>query len=103
MPLHKFILTNSGEAVNSNMAMMSESIKSIGISLLGGNANIQGKFELGIDYIGATTDVSGSSPGSPTSRISLNLFPLRLTIFQAQLLLQQKKMLLQHLKCSAVE
>ncbi|KAG8964796.1 hypothetical protein FRC00_001143 [Tulasnella sp. 408] len=66
VPLHKFILTNSGEAVNSNMAMMSESIKSIGISLLGGNANIQGKFELGIDYIGATTDPNDLPSTTPT-------------------------------------
>ncbi|KAG9017146.1 hypothetical protein FRB90_001570 [Tulasnella sp. 427] len=68
VPLHKFILTNSGEAVNSEMAMMSESIKSIGISLLGSNANLQGKFELGIDYIGATADVNdlpGTTPIKP--------------------------------------
>lgn len=73
VPLHKFILTNSGEAVNSTMAMMSESIKSIGISLLGGNANIQGKFELGIDYIGATADVSRLFTGKRGPRFELNL------------------------------
>ncbi|KAG8900522.1 hypothetical protein FRB99_005992 [Tulasnella sp. 403] len=58
VPLNKFILTNSGEAVNSDMTMMKEAIRSVGISLLGGNANIQGKFELGIESISATNDSS---------------------------------------------
>ena len=58
VPLNKFILVNSGEAVNSDMAMMTEAIRSIGVSLLGGNANIHGKFELGLDSISATNGVS---------------------------------------------
>lgn len=57
LPLNNFMLTNSGEAVNTDMTMMKESVKSIGISLLGGNANIHGKFELTIDSIGATNEV----------------------------------------------
>jgi NADH dehydrogenase [ubiquinone] 1 alpha subcomplex assembly factor 1 len=51
------MLTNSGEAVSSDMRMMQEAIRSVGISLLGGKANIQGHFELGIDCIGATNEV----------------------------------------------
>jgi len=58
IPFKSFMLTNSGEAVSSEMTMMQEAIRSVGVSLLGGKANIQGQYELGIDCIGATNDVS---------------------------------------------
>lgn len=61
VPLDKFILTNSGEAVNNDMEMMRQAVRTIGISLLGGNANIQGHFELGIQSISAVNDVGISS------------------------------------------
>ncbi|KAG8932038.1 hypothetical protein FRC02_001727 [Tulasnella sp. 418] len=60
IPFSSFILTNSGEAVSSDMTMMREQIRSIGISLLGGKANVQGPFELGIDSIGLTNDKADS-------------------------------------------
>lgn len=74
MPLSKFILTNSGEAVNSEMTMMAEAVRSVGISLLGGNANIHGKFELAIESIGATNEVrihSGPAIQAESKNISI--------------------------------
>lgn len=43
--------TNAGEMSEFQMEMMTESIKSVGISLLGGNSGVEGKYELGIDSI----------------------------------------------------
>jgi len=56
VPFNNFILTNSGEAVNTDLVMMREAIRSVGISILGGNVNVQGKFELGLDSINATNE-----------------------------------------------
>ena len=58
IPLNDFVLTNSGEVVQQQMAMMHEKIRSIGISILGGNANVSGQYELGIDSIRAVNEVT---------------------------------------------
>ncbi|KAF9484324.1 complex I intermediate-associated protein CIA30 [Pholiota conissans] len=51
IPFTSFVRTNAGEMSEYQMEMMTESIKSIGISLLGGNSGVEGKYELGIDSI----------------------------------------------------
>ena len=56
--MNDFVLTNSGEVVQQQMAMMQERIRSIGISILGGNANVSGQYELGIDSIRAVNEVT---------------------------------------------
>lgn len=40
-----------GEVSTNQMRMYREKIKSVGISMLGGNSNVEGKYELGIDSI----------------------------------------------------
>ncbi|KAF8199656.1 complex I intermediate-associated protein CIA30 [Pholiota molesta] len=51
IPFDSFVRTNAGEMSEFQLEMMTESIKSIGISLLGGNSGVEGKYELGIDSI----------------------------------------------------
>lgn len=36
-------------------------VRTIGISILGGNAHVSGRFELGVDYVGALQSVSSFS------------------------------------------
>lgn len=38
------------------MKMLREKVKSVGISILGGNSGVEGKYELGIDSIRAVNE-----------------------------------------------
>ena len=51
IPFRSFVRTNAGEMAEFQIEMMTENIKSVGISLLGGNSGVEGKYELGIDSI----------------------------------------------------
>lgn len=53
IPLSSFVLTNSGEIVDTQMEMRRSHIRTIGISLLGGKSGIEGPYELGIENIRA--------------------------------------------------
>lgn len=53
IPLLSFVLTNSGEIVETRMEMLRDRIRTIGISVLGGKSGIEGSYELGIDSIRA--------------------------------------------------
>ncbi|KAG8890756.1 hypothetical protein FRB98_004801 [Tulasnella sp. 332] len=59
VPISNFFLTNSGGIVNTKMTMAAESIRTIGVSLLGGKALSGGRFQLEIESIGATNEAGG--------------------------------------------
>jgi NADH dehydrogenase [ubiquinone] 1 alpha subcomplex assembly factor 1 len=62
IPLSSFVLTNSGEIVETRMEMLRERVRTVGISLLGGKSGVEGPYELGIDNIRAVNpeDVTNS-------------------------------------------
>ncbi|KAF9036171.1 complex I intermediate-associated protein 30-domain-containing protein [Panaeolus papilionaceus] len=51
IPFRAFVRTNRGEMAETQLPMSREKIKSVGISMLGGNSNVEGSYELGIDEI----------------------------------------------------
>ncbi|EPQ52693.1 CIA30-domain-containing protein [Gloeophyllum trabeum ATCC 11539] len=53
IPFDDFVLTNAGEVASKEMTMARDKVRSIGISLLGGNSGVEGPYELGIDSIRA--------------------------------------------------
>ncbi|KAI0366279.1 complex I intermediate-associated protein CIA30 [Pilatotrama ljubarskyi] len=63
IPFKDFVLTNAGELVPHQVQMYRERIRTIGISLLGGNSGVEGPYELGIDAISAVNaeDVTDAS------------------------------------------
>ncbi|KAG6850703.1 hypothetical protein H0H93_009861 [Arthromyces matolae] len=65
IPFENFVRTNSGELSSNQIQMAREGIRTIGISLLGGNSGISGKYELGIDSIRIVNeeDVIRTRPG----------------------------------------
>jgi NADH dehydrogenase [ubiquinone] 1 alpha subcomplex assembly factor 1 len=69
IPFDNFVRTNSGEMSESQIKMYQEKIRSVGISLLGGNSAVTGKYELGIDTIRAVNEedveATSVSPHSP--------------------------------------
>lgn len=56
IPLSDFVLTNQGDLVQHQVKMMSEKVRTIGISILGGKSRTQGKYELGIESIRAVNE-----------------------------------------------
>lgn len=69
IPFENFILTNTGELVQHQITMMRERIRTVGISLLGGNSGVPGSYDLGIDSIRAVNEEDVSRP--PCKRFSL--------------------------------
>ncbi|KAF9453454.1 complex I intermediate-associated protein CIA30 [Macrolepiota fuliginosa MF-IS2] len=67
IPFDNFVRTNSGEVSDAQIEMYREKIRSIGISLLGGNSGAAGRYELGIDSIGVTNDefIEPTARGEP--------------------------------------
>jgi NADH dehydrogenase [ubiquinone] 1 alpha subcomplex assembly factor 1 len=65
IPFSSFVLTNSGEIVETQMEILRERVRTIGISILGGKSGVEGPYELGIDNIRAVNpeDVT-NSPGT---------------------------------------
>ncbi|KLO13066.1 CIA30-domain-containing protein [Schizopora paradoxa] len=53
IPFSAFALTSYGELTDSSVTMEGERIRWLGISILGGNAGVEGPFELGLDSIKA--------------------------------------------------
>ncbi|CCM02288.1 uncharacterized protein FIBRA_04376 [Fibroporia radiculosa] len=53
IPFNDFVLTNVGEVSPQQITMFRERIRTVGISLLGGNSGAEGPYELGVDYIRA--------------------------------------------------
>jgi len=51
IPFSNFVRTNSGEMSKNQLKLYREKIRSIGVSILGGNSGLEGSYELGIDSI----------------------------------------------------
>ncbi|PCH42666.1 complex I intermediate-associated protein CIA30 [Wolfiporia cocos MD-104 SS10] len=56
IPFDEFVLTNTGEVSQQQMTMFRERLRTIGISILGGNSGVEGPYELGIDSIRAVNE-----------------------------------------------
>ncbi|KAJ3523530.1 hypothetical protein NM688_g8713 [Phlebia brevispora] len=56
IPFESFVLTNTGEIVQHQIEMYREKIRTIGISILGGNSGVEGPYELNIDSIRAVNE-----------------------------------------------
>ncbi|KAF9648926.1 complex I intermediate-associated protein CIA30 [Thelephora ganbajun] len=56
IPFDDFVLTNTGEIVEDQTEICKEGIRTVGISLLGGNSGVEGSYELGIDSIRAVNE-----------------------------------------------
>ncbi|RDB26387.1 Complex I intermediate-associated protein 30, mitochondrial [Hypsizygus marmoreus] len=72
IPFDNFVRTNSGELSQDQIKMYREKIRSIGISLLGGNSGSAGPYELGIDSIRIVNDedVIRTPPGERLPQLS---------------------------------
>ncbi|KAF9532592.1 NADH:ubiquinone oxidoreductase intermediate-associated protein 30 [Crepidotus variabilis] len=51
IPLESFVRTNAGRMSENQIEMWKEKVKSVGISLLGGNSGVEGKYELNVESI----------------------------------------------------
>ena len=71
IPFDNFVRTNAGELSQHQMPMHRERIKSIGISILGANSGVEGKYELGLDTIKLVNedDVTYAPPGTYSAPI----------------------------------
>lgn len=71
IPFDNFVRTNAGELSQHQMPMHRERIKSIGISILGANSGVEGKYELGLDTIKLVNedDVTYAPPGTYSTAI----------------------------------
>jgi len=56
IPFTNFVRTSAGELADTQASMYREKVKSIGISLLGGNSGASGQYELGIESIRAVNE-----------------------------------------------
>ncbi|KAF9237634.1 NADH:ubiquinone oxidoreductase intermediate-associated protein 30 [Melanogaster broomeanus] len=62
VPFDNFILTNTGELVQDQITMYRERIRTVGISLLGGNSGVSGPYDLGIHSIRVVNDEDVTRP-----------------------------------------
>ncbi|KAG6373431.1 hypothetical protein JVT61DRAFT_6582 [Boletus reticuloceps] len=62
IPFNNFILTNTGELVQHQMSMFRQRIRTVGISMLGGNSGVSGSYDLGIHSIRAVNEEDLSRP-----------------------------------------
>ncbi|KAI0703804.1 complex I intermediate-associated protein CIA30 [Cytidiella melzeri] len=62
IPFNSFVLTNTGEISSEQVTMYRERVRTIGISLLGGNSGVEGTYELGIDSIRAVNEEDVTTP-----------------------------------------
>ncbi|KAI0067375.1 complex I intermediate-associated protein CIA30 [Artomyces pyxidatus] len=56
IPFDAFVLTNTGEIASDQITMLTARIRTVGISLLGGNSGVEGPYELGVDEIRAVNE-----------------------------------------------
>jgi hypothetical protein len=56
IPFDGFVMTKAGTINTQPVSMLRERIRSVGISLLGGNSGVEGPYELGIDEIRAVNE-----------------------------------------------
>jgi len=62
IPFDNFILTNTGELVQHQITMYRERVRTVGISLLGGNSGVSGPYDLGIHSIRAVNEEDVTKP-----------------------------------------
>lgn len=62
IPFDNFILTNTGELVQHQITMFRQRIRTVGISMLGGNSGVSGSYDLGIHSIRAVNEEDVSRP-----------------------------------------
>lgn len=72
--------TNYGEMSENQISMLRERIRSVGISILGGNGGIEGKYELGIDSVRLVNEEDIESPLGVVLRFTRQLW-LMLTLY----------------------
>ncbi|KAI0926258.1 hypothetical protein AcV5_008763 [Taiwanofungus camphoratus] len=70
IPFDSFVLTNAGEVSQHQITMFRERVRTIGISLLGGNSGVAGPYELGLDSIRAVNDEDVPSAAAPKKEAS---------------------------------
>lgn len=73
IPFGAFALTSYGELATgqaSRVSLEGQQIRWLGISLLGGNAGIEGSFELGLDSVEAVNEEDVSTPPLGESAIA---------------------------------
>ncbi|KAF8485804.1 NADH:ubiquinone oxidoreductase complex I intermediate-associated protein 30 [Russula ochroleuca] len=56
IPFDAFVMTKAGTINTQPVRMLRERVRSVGISLLGGNSGVEGPYELGIDEIRAVNE-----------------------------------------------
>jgi NADH dehydrogenase [ubiquinone] 1 alpha subcomplex assembly factor 1 len=56
IPFDGFVMTKAGTINTQPVSMLRERIRSVGISLLGGNSGVEGPYELGIDEVRAVNE-----------------------------------------------
>ncbi|KAH9974826.1 complex I intermediate-associated protein 30-domain-containing protein [Russula compacta] len=56
IPFDGFVMTKAGTINTQPVTMLRERVRSVGISLLGGNSGVEGAYELGIDEIRAVNE-----------------------------------------------
>jgi len=62
IPFSAFVLTSFGELSPGSSTLVGDNLRWLGISLLGGNAGVEGPFELGLDSIRAVNQEDVTSP-----------------------------------------
>ena len=65
IPFDGFVMTKAGTINTQPVSMLRERIRSVGISLLGGNSGVEGPYELGIDEIRAVNDAEEDVTAKP--------------------------------------
>jgi Complex I intermediate-associated protein 30 (CIA30) len=98
IPFSNFVRTSAGELSINQMEMLREKIKSVGISILGGNSGVEGKYELGIDSIRVVNEEDVAH--TPISRLFASPHaPLVLNLIIS--LLQKLKITRRHETCKS--
>jgi len=72
IPFDNFVRTNSGEMSQTQIKMFREKIRTVGISILGGNSGVEGRYELGVDTIGLINEEDLDSMTSASASILLS-------------------------------
>lgn len=62
IPFDGFVMTKAGTINTQPVSMLRERVRSVGVSLLGGNSGIEGPYELGIDEIRAVNEEDVTVP-----------------------------------------
>ena len=62
IPFDGFVMTKAGTINTQPVSMLRERVRSVGISLLGGNAGVEGPYELGIEKILAVNEEDVTVP-----------------------------------------